>query len=245
MSTKQDFIINNIINLSHNPLKKTAAGHHYRNIVKNTIIKPFLQDRSILQTPRQGIAYAVNGDSEKPFEGVQQLYLQQIRKDKNYTSPYFYSMANIEQYGLSLKPHEEGYIVSYVNKQTQKIEYGFFYNGNQCTNVPTERYKDNTLETPYIADIRRVPEPMAYTIKNILLNEKFKWNIHNYFNSIYYGIPFTPPTYTPDEKQTILFNAYHEHSTLFKDIKTIHKDIERYLRQANTRKRTKDRIRVR
>jgi hypothetical protein len=241
MTTKQEYIVNNIINLSLNPLTKDVANYHYRNIIKNTIIKPFLYDTSILQIPRQGIDYSLGGESRKPFEGIQQLYLQQIRNDKNYTSPYFFSIADINKYGLSLKPNETGYILSYVNKQNQKIEYDFFYNGDQFTILNKETCFDkyNTLKTPYVTDISVLPEPMEYTPNTILFNEKFKWNIQNYFNSIYYGIPSKPSKYTNNEKQKIIFNAYYENSTFFKDIKTVHKNVEQHLRQTNVRMRKK------
>jgi hypothetical protein len=243
---KNDFIANTSINHSLNH-DSNGTEQYYRDSIKQAIIKPFIHNTSILQTPRSGIDYSMNGESGKPFEGVQQLFLQQIRKNKHYQSPYFLSITDSEKYGFPLKPDEEGYILSYVNKQNQKIEYDFFYNGDQFTTLNSSINTSllNKPEIPYLINKKAIPTPVEYKPQNALFNETFKWNIQNYFNSIYFGIEFTPPEYADAEKKKIIFNAFHEQSTFFRDVKTIHKDIERYLMQSNKQKRERNHARGR
>ena len=61
----------------------------YAELVKTAFITAIENGESVLQKDREGINYSCSAASATAYTGVNQLYLQQIRKDSNFENGKF------------------------------------------------------------------------------------------------------------------------------------------------------------
>jgi hypothetical protein len=85
----------------------------YADTVKSSIIEALENGTSVLQKERQGIDYPVNASSGTVYSGVNFFYLQQERSDKKHNSPFYMTVQQAQDKGLSVKSGEKGSIISY------------------------------------------------------------------------------------------------------------------------------------
>lgn len=68
----------------------------YGDQVRETVIGSLVNGKSVLQKDREGIDYAQNPMSGTVYQGINLLYLQQVRENNGYKSPNFATFSNIE-----------------------------------------------------------------------------------------------------------------------------------------------------
>jgi len=180
--------------------------------IKNTIIKSLENGTSVLLKGNDNIDYSIDTKTKKPFENILQLYMQQIRKDNKFKSPYFMPSIDVKKNGFSVKKGSFSTVSSFINKNNSQIEFVHYFNENQLLNNNktlniSKSFVNNSLEIPYIKN-KLIKKEQAqaidiYNSQSITLKENFIENISNYFKSIYTGTPYNPPSYTKEEIKKI------------------------------------------
>lgn len=229
-------------NVKLHPVVINKINSHNRliNEIKTTIINGLITGNSVLLKSRNsidGIDYSYNTATKKPFEDIQQLYMQQIRKNKSFKSPYFMPSSDVIKNGFTIKEKSLASITSHINKSNSQIEFSYFYNGDQLeknnkTLDMAQSLVNSQLEVPYVKrqdnqNIVFLPPVKSYDAKSFLLIENFKVHMSNYFKSIYTDDIYIPPVYSTEEINAI--TSYINNSMFFKDVKESHDAIKNSL----------------
>jgi hypothetical protein len=219
------------------PASISTIEDHNRlvNDIKQTICDGLLKGNSVILQAREGIDYSFNASNQKPFENVQQLYMQQIRQNKNFKNPYFMSSSHTRTNGFTIKKDSLSTILSNINKQTSKIEFNCFYNGNQLENNSktldlTNNSLNKNLNIPFVLKQDKIPEVKLYEPKSFTLVENLNKYVSEYFKSIYTGEPYTPPNYTIDEINKIVNYISNNDSQFFGNVQKAHRTVKNSLK---------------
>jgi len=225
----------NDVKLHPEIINKVSNHNKLINEIKTSIVNGLLNGDSVLLQARKhidntsGVDYSCNTQTKKPFEDIQQLYLQQERKNKSYESPYFMPSSDVRKNGFTIKNKSLASITSHINKSNSQIEFSYFYNGDQL--VQNNRTLDvaKTLvnsnpEIPYVKTQEEIPPIKTYDARSFSLVEGFTSYISNYFKSIYTGEEYTPPNYTKEEINSLV--SYINNSMFFKNVKEAHKTVK-------------------
>jgi len=201
--------------------------------IKTTICNSLLTGDSVLLHNRGGIKYTLNTSTKKPFENVQQLYLQQIRDDNHFKSTFFMPSLDVRNNGFDVVPKSLATALSHINKDHNKIEFTYFFNGDQLKpNAKTldisKTMLESTLETPFLKGTE-VPPVKIYEPKNYSLSENFARQISLYFESIYTGKPYEAPKYSKEELKTLINYIAKDNSNFFQDVQNAHRAVKNSL----------------
>jgi hypothetical protein len=229
-------------------ISKINSHNQLISDIKKTIVQGLLSGDSIFLKAREGVDYSVNTQTQKPFENIQQLYLQQLRMDKNYTKPYFMPLKTVRDTGFTIPPKNLAVALSSINKIQQQVEFTYYLNADQIRS--TDKTLDiskmlikSELNVPFLKSKEIPPEIPAYEPKSIALNELFAKHISQYFKSIYTGEPYNPPKYTKSEIRQLADYITRDNSTFFKDVLKAHKTIKDNLEKEYTNRRQNGKVR--
>jgi len=141
--------------------KKDKPFIPYGYTVKSAILGALANGTSVLQQDREGIDYSMNYVSKTVYEGVNQLYLQQMRKDHNWESPNFitHTQAQPSREAMEKNPNavrmyfkggEKSSVISYWNDKPRykKNEYPIdpLTGKEDMTKEPTHKKNDLILD---------------------------------------------------------------------------------------------------
>jgi hypothetical protein len=203
--------------------------------IKNTICDSLKNGNSVLLKPREGVIdYSYDVNSKKPFENIQQLYMQQIRKNNNFLSPYFLTLSDVLKNHLYIKNNSFSVILPHVNKLTSKIEYINYFNTDQLDllesdiiNNPILNVGKKPLSIPYVKDVTNIPPVKSYNAKYFSLYENFLLQISEYFKSIYTGTSYSKPGFDKNQINRICSGIHN--FNFFKNVNEAHLPVKNSL----------------
>ena len=227
-----------------------AINSHNRLVkdIKSKICASLLNKTSVLLQERNGIDYSINTSTKKPFEDIQQLYLQQLRKDRNLQSPYFMPSGDVKNNGFTLKKNSMATALSHINKYAHRIDFSYYFSAedlqtNKNTLEISQEMLTSDINVPYTKQ-EEIPPVLSYEPKTFSLEEQFNKHISDYFKSCYTGEPYNPPQYSEEELQKIVNYISYDNSDFFKNTQKAHRCIKNSLSKP-VKKRQRDKARVR
>lgn len=159
-----------------------AAKNEFLEHLKDYIGDSLINGSSVLCQKNDKIDYSYDAEKGIIPTGMQQLYFQQIRKDRFFKSPYFISSEN----KLPIKPGEKGIILGNYDSKDRTLNYKFYYNLDQLYNI---NYR-HEIKLPELSGIA-FNDSDSKTPKNYdehLYEKKLK----EYFRSIFTGSLYEP-----------------------------------------------------
>lgn len=111
---------------NENNEKKESYMETYRKQVYDLTYGRLADGTSVLTQPRSGVDYSQNPISNTAYVGINQLMLQQERKDHNLKSPYWVSGSQpLQEWGVTMKAGEVGTIIQFMNKDGKKYTHDY------------------------------------------------------------------------------------------------------------------------
>jgi len=170
--------------------KAETLSETYIEQIQNYLINTFSKKTSVLLKERKGVDYSVNSETNKPLSGINQFFLQQVRNDNNYKSPYFVPTKDT----LQVKGKNKSIILAISDTNRKTPTPRFFYNFDQLYNTTSPKLK--AIHQPLT-----IPEPNLPSVKDVIkddllltdtLSKILSHSFATYLNSIYSGAEYTP-----------------------------------------------------
>jgi len=93
--------------------KSEEGKNQYSVTVKSAIINALKNGNSVLGEDRKGINFSVNYNSQTAYMGVNQLYLNQARKDNGFKNPFFLTSTEAQDRKMWIKDLQKGFPIGY------------------------------------------------------------------------------------------------------------------------------------
>ncbi|MDR0321862.1 MAG: ssDNA-binding domain-containing protein [Treponema sp.] len=222
---------------------KIVSKNYFKKI-KEMLLLPLKGGNSVLQQNRVGIDYSINIDIERfVYTEINQLVLQQDRKNNGYVSPLYFYINQIRHLNMGIEEGSQGVPVSFYqgkpndNKVTEISNIGCRY--YTCFNFAQidrsyHKWKEEFLSTLIPETVNRkqsmnLQEFMKCPFKNCKHGkyykakdgsaiEKFTEAVSAYFNSIYIGTEYKALKLTNEEIETLIKEIDSPKPVLFSKI---------------------------
>jgi len=202
-------------------LPKEKTNTEYFNNIKDLISKSLSDNTSVLLQNNNKLDYSFNAKKGKPFDSINQLYFQQIRKNYRFKSPYFTST----QAKSDVHPKSKSILLGEYDPIHKYMHYQFYNKFDQL-------YKIKQPElVPLKTNINEAQLKTLFNKTKTVSSEKdyqdiFQDNLSRYFHSIYTG----KYDYKPDRNLLLYKNqiskAINNYSiSLFSSIKNAQNNI--------------------
>jgi hypothetical protein len=245
------------ISLGQKKIESEETENLFIKKVSETISRSFFNGNSVLLEKREGNPdYSFDSTLGIPFTGIQQYYLQQIRKNKDYKSPLFSLLTSHSE--NKIFNDKKGIIIGNYDKESQNFYFNIYYNFSDIFNIDKNTYlnpQENKLNPTLIKSSKFFNIKKPDSNQNATILEKCAYTLENglseYFHSIYTGDTYYPATPIHEQKYNIA-NYIQNGDILiskianqaYKNVTDSHNSNTLTMQDEAKKKKTKERINV-
>jgi hypothetical protein len=170
-----------------------------------TIAQSINDENSVLYKNNNTVNYSLNPINAEPYIHLTQLYLQQVRENNNFKSPYFITSKQVRDLNLEIRKNQDAFVHLHWDKDRKEEAYEYLYNIEQL-----KPGKNFNPQNEYLFDKNPALQPIPVHPTDAKaffddIEQTFTSDLSRYASSIFEGKEYKKIFYTSLEKDALKY----------------------------------------